>query len=314
MATPQNEVISGTSSTASPASATSTAEPVINSETADKSPPSSPLPRKKQRSESLPSSVALPVKQLESTSTVPNESNEKNSLASGPEAREPGPQISNSSGMKPKKPAPKKSTTKSAIKKTAPSRSSRKSPKARVPSGPPPPPKPKRINKVVKAKVKAVGDFLDNTPVDQSVLRRSHENADHVVVTELAAIAALKTMVADYGISNPSWTSLVDIKDIVVDAFVEPLGQNPVVKFTTLDLSRTSAFEEAIHQKIAGWELDGINLLEAELEMNARQLERVAAETLFRNMMADESEVNEDAGERDVRVEDSLGRRGFGSA
>ncbi|SMR41930.1 unnamed protein product [Zymoseptoria tritici ST99CH_1E4] len=304
MATPQNEAISGTSSTASPASATSTAEPVSNSETADKSPPSSPLPRKKQRSESLPSSsVSLPVKQSESTSTVPDESNEKNSLESGPEAREPGPQISSSSGMKPKKPAPKKSTTKSAIKKTAPSRSSRKSPKARVPSGPPPPPKPKRINKVVKAKVKAVGDFLDNTPVDQSVLRRSHENADHVVVTELAAIAALKTMVADYGISDPSWTSLVDIKDIVVDSFVEPLGQNPVVKFTTLDLSRTSAFEEAIHQKIAGWELDGINLLEAELEMNARQLESAAAETLFRNMMADESEENEEAGESGVRSE-----------
>ncbi|KJY00177.1 hypothetical protein TI39_contig340g00006 [Zymoseptoria brevis] len=303
MATPQNEAISGTSSTTSPASATSTAEPVSNSETADKSPPSSPPPRKKQRSESLPSSVALPVKQLESTSTVPNKSNEKNSLESGPEAREPGPQISSSSGMKPKKPASKKSTTKSAIKKTAPSRSSRKSPKARIPSGPPPPPKPKRISKVVKAKVMAVGDFLDNTPVDQSVLRRSDENADHVVVTELAAIAALKTMVADYGISDPSWTSLVDIKDIVVDDFVESLGQNPVVKFITLDLSRTSAFEEAIRQKIAGWELDGINLLEAELEMYARQLESAAAETLFRNMMADESEVNEDSGTRDVRRE-----------
>jgi hypothetical protein len=313
MAKRKAEPTSGVSDTVSPASTSVTVEsfPTPDTQGLDSS-PKSPL-GKKQKTYQIPQiaddsvnedrPAPIEAKKIEEKGS--SDVDESAEATAKPAAREPDADVQKandelSSGKqskkatkkpaakKPatKKPATKKPATKKPVTKKKPAtKTPRKPTKAKGASGAPPAPKAKRINKVVQAKVKAVGDFLDNTPATESVLRRAPNNADHIVVTELAAISALKAMAADYDIYDPSWTSLVDIKDIIVDSSVESLGQNPAVRFTTLDLTKTSAFEEAIHQKIAGWELEDVNLLEAELEINARELETAAANTLLRHMM-----------------------------
>lgn len=62
---------------------------------------------------------------------------------------------------------------------------------------------------------------------------------------------------------------------------MKSMGDNPTVRHIVLDLSRRSALEASIHTKLDGHGMAEFNLLEAELEMLARDLETAVANDLF---------------------------------
>ncbi|KAF2173084.1 hypothetical protein M409DRAFT_17032 [Zasmidium cellare ATCC 36951] len=146
----------------------------------------------------------------------------------------------------------------------------------------PPKPRVKRINKTLKAKVKQVGDFLDTTSREDSRLKRSSANENHVIITEACLLASLMAMRADWELTDPRMASLLDASEAIVEQYEEKWASSEqLVRMVAVDLEKKTAFVEGIQQKIEGWDLEGINLLEVELELTQQRAEDEAAFRLF---------------------------------
>lgn len=115
-------------------------------------------------------------------------------------------------------------------------------------------------------------------------------------------MGALMTLHSDYQISeDPLRASIHDLDGCIVNWFEKAVGtKNVLVKHYTFDLGVTSAVETAVQQKIAGHGLEGVGLMEVELEMYLRELEKAQAERLFAAVEAveEESESEGEEGEK----------------
>jgi hypothetical protein len=99
-------------------------------------------------------------------------------------------------------------------------------------------------------------------------------------------------MRVDYQISDPGLASFGEISDLVVGSFEKRLGSNRSVDFVVLNLSKRCGLEGEIQEKAQGHGLEEIGLFEAELEIHARELEKLAGEGLLRHVQTvyDESD------------------------
>lgn len=119
-----------------------------------------------------------------------------------------------------------------------------------------PVPRVKRINKALKAKIKQVADFLDSTGREDSRLRRSATNENHVITTEACLLASLMAMHADWELTDPRMASLLDASEAIVEQYDEKWpSREQMVRMVILDLEMETAFVESIQQKIEGWDL-----------------------------------------------------------
>ncbi|KAK4507085.1 hypothetical protein PRZ48_000819 [Zasmidium cellare] len=175
----------------------------------------------------------------------------------------------------------------------------------------PPAPRAKRINKHLKAKVKQVSDFLDTTSREDSRLQRCSANENHVIVTEACLLASLMSMRADWELTDPRLASLLDAGEAIVEQYEERWASSEQpVRMVVVDLEVKTAFVEGILQKIEGWDLEDINLLEVELELTQQRAEDSAA---FRFFSAVETAVQATSGINDTSVEDETAEMAAGS-
>lgn len=140
---------------------------------------------------------------------------------------------------------------------------------------PPPPPPPKELNSILAAKVKRVQDFIDTFPENDTKLSRNPSNSHLISIPELTVLGTLLRMRADYEISDGYAVHLADIEESIVDGFTAPIRQNLDQPWVTIDADKRTDFEDGIQDKIGGHGLDDYNLLELELEMQARPAEPV---------------------------------------
>jgi hypothetical protein len=134
-----------------------------------------------------------------------------------------------------------------------------------------PPPLPE-LHWAVALKVKRVYEFLDTIdPAKQTGLIRDPTNPDLAGVREYDLLGALYRLVQDYQIDVAA--NFENIESIIVDKTPQtPKGSDEnSFHIFTIDLSKHSAIEAAVQEKVAGYELEDYNLLEVELEMLLRE-------------------------------------------
>lgn len=121
----------------------------------------------------------------------------------------------------------------------------------------PPKPRVKRINKALKAKVKQVLEFVDSTSREESRLRRSASNENHVIVTEASLLASLMAMHADWELTDPRMASPLEASEAIVEQYEENwTTSDEVVRMVVLDLEQETAFVEGIQLKVEGWDVE----------------------------------------------------------
>ncbi|CAK4034681.1 Hypothetical predicted protein [Lecanosticta acicola] len=176
-------------------------------------------------------------------------------------------------------PAPSAAAKKQKIKATPkPKRNGNKPTNAAEPAAS----KKKRIKNSIRNKIDQITAFLSSSAAASSRLDRDSGNKHFVTIKESALLGALMALRADWEVSDPRQASLLDAEEVVVREFAAPVGTEQIpARFMVIDLSKRTTLESSIHLKIENWGLDGIGLLEAELEMYAKQLEQVAAFVLL---------------------------------
>jgi len=141
-----------------------------------------------------------------------------------------------------------------------------------------PPPLPSLLSATVAAKVERVRDFVIKSPPHASILERHPTAPHHISIPELSLKAVLMRLRIDYMLADPAGTSSegegtqsCDAQDIIVSQSSAPVHREPAQPWVTLDLSRPFRLGQRIHDKISGHGLEGVNLLETELEMHERE-------------------------------------------
>lgn len=135
----------------------------------------------------------------------------------------------------------------------------------------PTPDPPTRINKAVANKVKEVLTFVENYAESESVLARDPENKDVISVPESAILGAVMVMRIHYEVGSPDDALVSEVEEAIVGRFQDRIGEGKHLEnWVTIDATKQTKFEEAIHEKIARHGLDDVNLLEIELELRKR--------------------------------------------
>ena len=173
-----------------------------------------------------------------------------------------------------KKPAPKRRKTESEKTAQKPMRLSPKKCKGKREEHSekelPPPLPPAEINIAVGNKVLQVQNFVQSTAEEATILDRDPQNRDLLFIPELNLLSAVMRTRLHYEIGPRHEASIDDIEEALVKRYKQDLGQTKDVDWVTIDISKTSRFEERILEKIARHGLDDVSLLEVELEMQKR--------------------------------------------
>lgn len=178
-----------------------------------------------------------------------------------------------SKSKKPAKKTPVKSAKSTSTKQPRKPRSKKA---AVIEPTTPPPPKPKRINKIVRAKVESILDFVNTTDPSDTVLERSDtETPSLITITKSHLISTLMSLRADYELGDPMWADLsTDIPEAVVRTFSAPNGTwNVETEWVVVDVSIKTDIEKQVEVKVEGWGLEDVRLLEVEMEVVGREIE-----------------------------------------
>ncbi|KXT16866.1 hypothetical protein AC579_6829 [Pseudocercospora musae] len=163
--------------------------------------------------------------------------------------------------LPPKPKGKKKATPAQTTRPTATRKSTRHSKKEARPVR-------KRLNKILRAKIKSVLTFLDTTAPDRTTM----------TITKSHLIAALMRLRQDYEIEDPKWADITrDVGEAVVREFSGPMGTLRVkTDWVVLDLSVKTEIEKMIEVKVEGWGLEDVRFLEVELEILGKEMEEGA--------------------------------------
>ncbi|KAF2717794.1 hypothetical protein K431DRAFT_288229 [Polychaeton citri CBS 116435] len=120
----------------------------------------------------------------------------------------------------------------------------------------------------VTAKVNAVHAFISQKP--GSLLQRTGPGGHRIHLPEVELLAALMAATADYELGDPYGVDVADVED-AIEARVEAahhITGEPVVSLV-IDTEMRSSFERRLQSRVARCGLEGVSLLEVELEAQA---------------------------------------------
>ncbi|TKA68241.1 hypothetical protein B0A55_10029 [Friedmanniomyces simplex] len=165
---------------------------------------------------------------------------------------------------------PKKKRTHTTSKRASPKFSNATEPPAETQPHPPPP---ARLTPLLAAKLRRVHFFITNTPDTTTTLTRDPSNPALISLPELELTGALIRLRADYELGDRHEAHLADIESCIVARYSAPVLQLADQAWLTIDIAtEPSEFEREIQGKVAGHGLEGVNLLEVELEMQSQQV------------------------------------------
>ncbi|KAK5112117.1 hypothetical protein LTR62_004460 [Meristemomyces frigidus] len=126
---------------------------------------------------------------------------------------------------------------------------------------------------IAAAKVQRSLEHLATRSKNNSALSRDPDKASIVTLPKRTLLGALHRICVDYEVGSPEDIHLAELEDMVVERFAAPLLQRPDQLWIKLDLA-IQPTEGLLHEasaKVAGYGLQGINLLEMELEMMSKE-------------------------------------------
>jgi hypothetical protein len=170
----------------------------------------------------------------------------------------------------PKAPTKPKTATPRAKKTTSPEtpkpKRTRKTKARNEETAPAPPLPPTKVSWAVATKIKQVKEFISEN--EETKLERDPLNIKLITVTELNLLGAVMHMRVHYEIGLQQDASVSDVQEAIVETMQRPIGLNPEpVNWVVVDVSKKTAFEAQINEKIARHGLDDVSLLETELEL-----------------------------------------------
>lgn len=136
------------------------------------------------------------------------------------------------------------------------------------PSSPPP----KELSFRLAWKVRRVHEFLAAVNEDQTLLRRSQDNKTHIHIPELTLLGVLMRFYIDYELGDPQSADIADVEEASVGRYTAPV--HPTAQDSSWIIFNTdaaAALETLAQEKVYGHGLEGVNLMEMEMEMHARE-------------------------------------------
>ena len=206
---------------------------------------------------------------LESAEAAPSTKNAKKRKATDDAATD------SLSPKRPKRTAPrtKKAVTPSPPKSKRKRKDSKKDTEADMP---PPPPPQATLTPALISKINQVKTFLKAGNLEDSKLDRDPKNENIIYTPEEILVGALMRMRLRWEIGSEDQASVADTQEAIVAHYSAKhsrpaLAAVPVLNCVILDVSKVTNLESGIHSKIFGHGLEGISLLEIELEMHWRE-------------------------------------------
>jgi hypothetical protein len=172
-----------------------------------------------------------------------------------------------SSTEKPRTTTPRaKKTSETTTPKSRRTRKSIKQEDEHTSVSPPRPLPPADVSLPVSRKITQVLDFSRKHGV--TTLQRDPENSKLVKIPELNLLGVLMKMRNHWEVGRPEDASIADVGEAIVERLQLPVGSSPEsYPSVVIDVSKQTAFEASIHEKIARHGLDDVNLLEIEMEL-----------------------------------------------
>ncbi|GAB1739459.1 hypothetical protein NU219Hw_g4416t1 [Hortaea werneckii] len=134
-----------------------------------------------------------------------------------------------------------------------------------------------QLSYIVRCKVRRVQDFADTTT--RTSLTRSSDNENIIHIPERNLLGTLMRLYVDYELGAAETASLDQVGEAITERFTAPVGQQQretKYNWVKFDTNVPTTLEKEIQAKVAGYGLERVNLIEAEMEMmNCELLERV---------------------------------------
>ncbi|KAK3638110.1 hypothetical protein LTR56_013321 [Elasticomyces elasticus] len=144
--------------------------------------------------------------------------------------------------------------------------------------GVPPTPAPAPLTPILATKVRQVHKYLADAKCNVSSLVRDPITSTHISIPELELNAALMRLRTDYGLGDANEAHIADVECCILNQYLAPVLQTPNQSWVILDSTLRSDFLRQVQDKVVGYELIDVNLLEIELEMQSQQAQASLAQ------------------------------------
>lgn len=141
---------------------------------------------------------------------------------------------------------------------------------------PPPPPSPGlvELTSPVQAKIKAVKQFVSTEMAHENsmLLRCDPESPRRVSLPFLDLVGVIQVLYFHYQLGPATDGQITaDVEEVAAEYFKKPVCMYGDVDWVTVDLDVATKLEQRIKEKIDGHGLEGVSLLEVEMELCARR-------------------------------------------